>query len=220
MPRLLPFSLLAASLLGVGCSRAPVAPNRPTEPGPGAEPVTAEASLYRPGDFVVYRYSGLFSETPVELRESVLSRRGARLEIEVVARRGAEERRWIQVVTDTPENREANRVDALYEVVGGRRVRLANDRNRDLFRLYEWTTITQTGPARDQREVACAQRIGDSELRCSCHEARLDWHGRSLRAVQSECPDFLWTHGPSRIWDEGSDEDAWRVDILEYGRAD
>lgn len=212
MRSLAPALLLA--LAAGGCARAPIPASRTAErPADGS-------SLYRQGDFVVYRYSGLFSEEPVELREEIVARAGDRLEIEVRARRGAEERRWVQVVTDTAENREANRLDALFEVVGGERVRLANEGNRDIFRLYEWTLIDREAPERDRREVACQQRIGGQLLDCSCHEAQLDWHGRTLRSVQSECPGFLWTHGPARIWDEASGEEAWRLEVLEQGRRD
>lgn len=39
----------------------------------------------------------------------------------MTAQRGDARRQWIQVVTDTADNRENNVVDALYEIVDGER---------------------------------------------------------------------------------------------------
>ena len=36
----------------------------------------------------------------------------------------------------------------------------------------------------------------------------------------SECPEFLWTHGPSRFVDAATGEAILEVEVVEAGRAD
>ena len=110
----------------VACAGAPPAPS-----SAAVEPRTR----YRVGDFVVYRYSGAFTTAPVELREEVRAQEGERLRIDVTLARGSERSRWVQVLTDTPENQRNNVIDALYELVNEHAVRLDNVDNRDAFRL-------------------------------------------------------------------------------------
>lgn len=78
-----------------------------------AETRAGSTTRYRPGDYIVYRYSGSYSEQPVFLEERIERVEGNRLWIHVIASRGEERREWIQVVTDTAENQEHNRIDEL-----------------------------------------------------------------------------------------------------------
>lgn len=180
---------------------------------------TASTTRYRPGDFIVYRYSGAFSPAPVTLREEVRAQDGNRLRIDVTATRGAEERRWIQVLTDTPENQRNNVIDALYEIIDGKPIRLENHDNRDAFRLYEWILIMPEGRATDVAQAPCERVIGGTRSACTCTTGKNSWHGRAVHFEVAECPDFLWTHADGRFWDPASGEDVHRTEIIEAGRA-
>ncbi len=63
---------------------------------PDAKPLAAPTTRYRVGDFIVYRYSGAFSTTPVLLREEVRAQQGNRLRIDVTA--GGEIARFEQIL--------------------------------------------------------------------------------------------------------------------------
>lgn len=197
--------LVTGLLLAMGCATAAPAPRK-----------GAPATRYRVGDFIVYRYSGAFTAEPVLLREEIVSQEGNRLEIDVTATRGEERRRWIQVVTDTPENQSGNVVDELYEVVGGERKRLDNPGNRELLRLYEWTVLTPDGPATETGSERRTIRLAGKAFDCEVRLGSIPWRGRPLRLETSRCPDLVWTHGPARFWEDGKG-DVWRAEIVELG---
>lgn len=202
-------SAFAALLLLASCSGG--APR-------GAPPPAAGGTRYEVGDFIVYRYTGAFTPAEVTLREEVTARRGDRLRIEVTATRGGEIRRWIQVVTDTPANQRDNVIDALYEVRDGAPVRLVNAGNQDAFRLYAWTFLEPEGRATDKRAAPCEKEIAGARFSCTCTAGRNRWRGRLVRFDESECPGFLWTHGPGAYVDESTGEDVLRTTVLESGR--
>jgi len=178
---------------------------------------SAPPTKYRTGDFVVYRYSGLFSRLPVLLREEVVAQRGNRLSIEVTARRGDEERRWVQVVEDTPGNRAANRVEELVELKDGKRIRLENRDNRDLVQLYEWTLIFPEGPATDRRLVPCSDRVEGQSFSCECVSARVRMMGHPVEIVERSCADFLWTHSSSLARDMETGDVIQKVEVVQAG---
>lgn len=171
---------------------------------------TAPSTRYRQGDFIVYRYSGAFSSAPVTLREEVRAQEGNRLRIDVTATRGAEERRWIQVLTDTPENQRNNVIDALYELIDGKPVKLEHKDNRDAFRLYEWILVMPEGRATDLQQGPCERVLGGTRSACTCTTGKNSWPGRAIHFEEAECPDFLWTHADGRFWDPSSGEDVHR----------
>jgi len=173
---------------------------------------------YRVGDYVVYRYQGPGLAEPVTLREEVSAQEGNRLRIDVTATRPAAERRWIQVLTDTPENQKANKLDALYEQVDGKWERLANEGNRDVYRLYDWTLFTPDAPASGIAKTECLRDILGHQQTCRCTRAQSVWKGAVLFFEDTECPDFLWTHGTQRFTDAANGEDVMRVDVIEQGR--
>ncbi|MGC4120002.1 MAG: hypothetical protein QM765_36570 [Myxococcales bacterium] len=173
---------------------------------------------YRVGDYVVYRYEGRGLAEPVTLREEVTAQEGNRLRIDVTATRAADERRWVQVLTDTPENQQANKLDALYESKSGAFVRLANEGNQDVYRLYEWTLFNPDKPASGVLKSECRRPVLAHELTCRCTNAQSEWKGAVLLFEATECPDFLWTNGPSRFTDAATGEDVLKVEVVEQGR--
>jgi len=178
----------------------------------------ASGTRYQLGDTVTYRYSGAALCSPVMLRESVVAREGNRLRIDVSARRGTEVRSWVQVLTDTPENQRANRLDALFEETpDGRLVRLENPDNRDLYRLYEWTVVNPDGKASEVATAPCERTVGRTYA-CTCTRGRNAWKGRPVRFESAACPGFVWTHAGSRFWDEETGEDVLRVEVAESAR--
>lgn len=178
----------------------------------------ASGTRYRVGDTVTYRYSGAALCMPVFLRESVVAREGNRLRIDVTARRGAEVRSWVQLLTDTPENQRANRLDALYEEgPDGRLTRLENADNRDLYRLYEWTVVNPDGKASEVGTTPCERTVGTT-LACTCTRGRNAWQGRPVRFESAACPGFVWTHAGSRFWLDDTGEDVLRVEVVETAR--
>lgn len=201
--------LCAVVLWLAACASAPPAPSSAP-----AEPHTR----YRAGDFIVYRYRGAFTPAPVELREEVRAQEGERLRIDVTLSTAGARSRWIQVLTDTPENQRDNVIDALYEVVDGRPVRLENPDNRDAFRLYEKTLIMPEGRATDVREAHCQRAIGDRDYACTCTSGKNSWRGRAILFEVSRCEGFLWTHGPSRCWDAATGEDLHVTEVTAVGR--
>jgi len=146
------------------------------------------------GDYVVYDVRGAMLDASVEMREVVLARRGNTLVLAVELRRGQDRLHWLQVVTDTEENRKSDKVDALYVLEDDGVLRqLPNEGNADIMRLSAWTlppcdfsrveprdsmprrVVVGTGasletlPAVCQRlHLSCAERPGVLEL-CQSH---------------------------------------------------
>jgi len=182
----------------------------PLGPAPGCR--TVQPSV---GDSVLYRYSGSYTDLPVELEEQVVAQRGLQLEIDVHARRGEERRHWVQIVTDTPYNRERNIVDALYLVRDGERHRLSNEHNRDLLRCYEWTYLEPDGSPAGVVEDQMELRFAGRRYVCRRSTGRLSWHGHPIRFVYHRCPEFPWYHGPGWWEDMESGEIVWQVGVVE-----
>lgn len=199
---------VAGSVVGsvVGCG-----PARPPE-GP-AGPKTR----FREGDFVVYRYTGTYTKEPVVLREQILAQDGLVLRIGVSVRRGIDERKWVQVVTDTPDNRKGNVVDALYLDDHGNLRRLDNKKNADLYALYEWTYLVPDGKpltvVDGKREVT----LQGARFECDVHGGKTKVQGRIVSFEEVECPEFLWTHAGARFWDEGTGEELYKADVVAFG---
>jgi hypothetical protein len=193
------------------------------------EPTTAEAAVsppprsdeaatrYREGDYVVYRYEGRFSETPVQLVEEVTRTEGNRLWIRVVARRGSEVRQWVQVVTDTVANRDANVIDELYELREGQEIPLVNEANADLLRLYEWTLPDCQGATEGAAMSGEPVEITGESFDCTCTTATQSCAGEPASVEVCECPGFLWSHARALITHEGVPEPFWSMRVVEHG---
>jgi len=196
-----------------GTGPEPVVPDTVAETG--AEAV----SDYRAGNYVLYRYEGSALEQPVDLREEVLEQKGLRLTIEVTATRGEESRQWIQVVTDTAENRSNNVIDELYEVVDGERRRLPNVDNEDAFRLYGWTLPPMcSGPADSKPTEVREVSITGEKHDCSCERAEQMCDDRSTNFEICDCESFLWTHAEGTITDAETNQVLWSIRVVEHGR--
>ncbi|MCC7109709.1 MAG: hypothetical protein IT382_10500 [Deltaproteobacteria bacterium] len=198
--------LPACAVVIVGCSTVPQAAT--STPAP---------TRYRVGDFIVYKYAGNFSSDAVLLSEDIVAQEGNRLTIVVQAKRGDESRKWEQVVTDTPENQKAEKIDELYDLSGGGRVRLANESNKDVYRLYDWTI-----PPIDSRPVSVestseALVIGNTAFTCSVENGKFAPDGHIQEFHFATCPDFLWVNGPARVI-ASNDEVLWERQIVEFGR--
>lgn len=203
-------SLLGSAILALSCA-SPAPP--PAHVGARRAPGTR----FRVGDFVVYRYTGLFTPEPVELRERIIAQDGARLTIDVVATRGSEQRHWEQIVTDTADNGRNNVVDELYEHVGAERRKLANAGNADLMRLYAWTVLQPDGKAHDVHTDKAMFTIARDNFTCDRTSGRNEWHGRKLQFESFVCPEFLWSHARARFWDDGTGEEILRADVEDSG---
>ena len=196
--------LLALALLAAGCAATPAS-------------TSSSGTRYRLGDYVVYRYGGPALAEPVTLREEVVAQEGSRLRIDVTATRQSGERAWVQVLTDTPRNQRDNVVDALWEKVDGRYVKLANRRNRDLYRLYDWALFKPDKPSRDIGSEPCKVELAGAIFKCTCSYAMTTFKGTSVRVKESQCPEFLSTHGQSDVWPEVG-EPVFYADVAETGR--
>jgi hypothetical protein len=183
--------------------------------------LTACAALptrYRVGDFVVYSYQGAALAEPVKLREEIVAQQGNHLRIDVTATRASgTTRTWAQVVTDTPSNQRKNVIDALYEKTAAGWVKLANKKNREVYRLYEWTLFTPDKPQRDVEQQPCKEEIAGQRFACTCTYGLTTFRGQSVRIKESECADFVWTHGPSDVWPMAG-EPPYTADVIEAGR--
>lgn len=204
-PLLLALTLLS-SLPVVACG-----PGKPPE-GP-----TGPRTRFREGDFVVYRYTGTYTKEPVVLREQILAQKGLELRIGVSVRRGIDERKWVQVVTDLPENRKNEVVDALFLEDHGNLRRLENKKNHDLYALYEWTFLLPDGKpltvADEKRELT----IQGTHFDCDVRVGKTKVQGRVLSFEEVDCPDFLWTHAGGRFWDEATSEEVYRAEVVAFG---
>jgi hypothetical protein len=174
---------------------------------------------YRLHDRIVYRYAGSLLSSEVLLEERITDVNGNRLRIEVTARRatdaGEEVRRWIQVVTDTEDNRTADRVDELYELdAEGHATRLSNEGNEDLVELYEWTLpAIEWGEPGEERRATEELEISGQRYRCEVSTTPLPSVGEDATMSLSECPELVWTNGPARLVRGG--EVLWSVEVVE-----
>ena len=213
--------LVAPLLLAVafGCSGAPAR----AEPGPTPPPATAvletpAATRYRVGDYVVYAYSGSALKGPLTLTEEIVAQDGLRLEIQVTAKRGSEERRWVQVVTDTPENRRNDKLDELYLVVDGKRERLANEGNADVYRLYEWIMPPIEGPLRDKAQARRKIDIAGRSYELICTTGRQTVGKQEAEVELWDGEAFLWTKARTTMRAVDGGEMLYQVVVQETGR--
>ncbi|MEZ4224275.1 MAG: hypothetical protein R3B13_25220 [Polyangiaceae bacterium] len=222
----------SAAMLGCAGPNAasPAAPTKPAaassespepaappacDPGPGQPP-----TKYRQGDWVLYRYSGSFTSAPVMLREEVTKQCGNHLEIEVNVERASERRRWLQVLTDTPENQANNVVDELYVYEGDEKRRLANEKNADIYRLYEWTVVNPDGKPTGLSTTSGWSALAGLPFRCQRTMGESSWQKRPIGFESSDCDAFLWTHGTVRFWEKDGGADVLRVEVLDFGKGE
>jgi hypothetical protein len=165
----------------------------------------------------VYSYTGEGLPQPVTLREEIVQRDGLRLHIQVEARRGSQVRRWVQVVTDTPQNQANNVIDELYELIGAERRRLANKDNRDVYRLYEWTFPPSLEGRGEPTSFNHTVSIEDRPMAADCQRIPVAVGGTP--AVMENCTSraFLWTNIFGRLYRESDNATLWQVSVETYG---
>jgi predicted DNA-binding antitoxin AbrB/MazE fold protein len=211
----------APALVLFACSPPAAAPEAPTKtPAPAtSKTTTAEPpTRYRVGDYVEYLYSGSALPAPVKLKEQITLQEGNRLRIEVEASREGEISRWIQVVIDTPENRENEVIAELYEVRDGSPVRLDNESNRDVYRLYAWTIPPLKAKPRFVAREARQMSFGGTSFQCSVEKSELEQDGAVLALEFATCDDFLWNNGPAEIRNTTTGELVWRREPVQFGQ--
>ncbi len=208
--QLLPALIVLSCFACGGASSASEATATPDDES-GAAPLTR----YEVGDTITYEYAGAFSEAPVVLTETIESVEGAQLRIRVDATRGDETRQWIQVVTDTEENRDANVIDALYEVQDGEEVLLENEGNRDLLRLYAWTLPPCRGPSEAVGSETNDVDVAGQSLSCECKTVTMTCADAPARMTTCDCPDLVWTHGGGRVVLDGQEEPFWSMTVTD-----
>lgn len=173
----------------------------------------ARKTLYAVGDWVEYHYSGAWLESEVRLREEVVSARGARLELQVTATRPGEARSWIQVVIDTKANRDANKVEELFELVDGERVPLGVD---EIGGLYAWvlpeTVKPPIGPGPPAEQAILALPDGQ-KIRASCTSPQFDG---DVTARFCDSDEFLWTHVEATFTDPAKGV-VWQMKVTGAG---
>lgn len=183
----------------------------------GAPPAPAGTSRYEVGDYVAYRFSGSFRESPVLLSEEVIAKDGDHLTFLVRWTSGAQRRAWMQSVTDTPENERDNRVDRLVEILSsGEAVPLANAGNADLLRLYAGTYLRPDAPPHDVRQEAVVVTVCGRKVRAQRTRGRQAVAGKDYEFEEDVSPDFLWTRVGARY---GQGEDLlYRADVVRCSR--
>lgn len=229
-------AIVAPAILVLGCgAAAPPTRTAPAlQPAATAEPTAATGSAsasaaatppaaepgtrYRIGDYVVYRYDGSALPAPVTLTEEIVAQQGLRLEIQVTARRGTEQRRWIQVVTDTPENRSNDVVDELYLVENGQRKRLANENDADVYRLYQWIIPPVEGPLRDVQKTERAVDVAGQRYELTCATGRQTIDGKEADVEMCDGEAFLWTKAKTMMRAVDGGEVLYRVSVQDAGR--
>lgn len=198
--------LAAPSLVACG--------SKPPPPAEAPKPTTR----YRVGDWVVYRYSGSFTKEPVVVREEVVERKDLTLRIAVRAQRGVDRRTWVQVVTDTKENREANKVDALFLEDHGTLKPLANTGNRDLRELWSWTVLTPDAPSTKDTPTKRDVKIGATTFPgCDVTTGEATFAKRKLRFEEVVCEEFLWKHAGATWTDPENGEEVYRAEVVGFG---
>lgn len=176
-----------------------------------------QGSKYKVGDFIEYRYSGAFRENPILLTEEVIAKTGTLLTILVHLKSSTEERKWKQIVTDSPENQRSNKVDRLIEVLSPTtEVELLNKGNSDLLRLYRGTYLTPDGPAInvtiDRIELSvCGQKVLAKRTR---GQQSVNHKVYTFESYESD--DFLWTNIGSQ-YTAGS-EVFYKAEVTRCGR--
>lgn len=178
-----------------------------------------EGSRFQVGDYIVYRYTGSFTKLPVVLRQRVVEKNLLRVVIDVVAERGSERRRWIQVITDQPEHRKENVIDELYEVVGGERRRLENVGNKDLHRLYEWSQAPCTGEHREAGHADIELAVAGAKFHCTCTKALRECLGKDAQVETCECENFVWLYASGEATALDDRTAIWKATVERFGNA-
>lgn len=173
---------------------------------------------YQTGDFVVYRYSGEYTEHPVVVEEVIDKVEGHRLSIHVTATRGEEKREWVQVVTETPEDGMNGTLEELYEIHSGASVKLDHRSFRDILRLSEWMLAPCGGGPEPPTEEKRTISIAGENFDCSCRSDDHQCDQEPFVMSACECPDFVWTQASAELRHAEGGHVMWNREVVEHGR--
>jgi len=216
---------LLTFLLAVGCGSGSQSVSETTVSDSDAESNTEESgddqtacSRYRVGDYVVYEQTinhpdeGSWTATLVEVVEE---QDCARLVLHDWMDIRGERREWRIHLTDTPENQQANRPDAVYIRRGEEWVEAGWDELVETFSVG----IDVDGPT---EEVSVEQGTCDvtgEQLPCSIRTTVGTVLGNPARVVCSRSEAFLWTNiGCEYLATDGSETTYMRMVPLRHGR--
>jgi hypothetical protein len=132
-------------------------------------PCFAEPAL-EVGDYVVYRLSGSYTPTPIELRKEVVAKQGDRVVIDVTLARGDERLRWI-----------AHEPDTLHDLVpadGALALPIppAASASPETAFLEGWS-------------FSCTRTFGETV-----------WNGVPVKVRSTTCPEFSWGRWEQSMW--------------------
>jgi hypothetical protein len=175
-----------------------------------AEP---EADTRKPGDYVVYRFSGSFRKTPLVLTERVVDRKGALLTIDVTAEAGDQKRELRVKIDDAPFAK--NEVVSVARLEGG----TEKPANLDAYEAL----MAETTLAADQNEAFLGVEdvvldLGGTLLPCrkASYRVRVGKRQATLHTLASD--GFAWGDVGGEIT-AASGKVLYRAEVVEVGRA-
>jgi hypothetical protein len=177
-------------------------------------PDGSDATARKPGDFVVYRFSGSFRKTPLTLTQRVIDRRDAILTVDVTASSGADKRAFRVKINDAPE--------AKNEVVSVARLESGVEKPASLD-AYE-RLLAEATLAADQNEAFLGTEdvlidIGGAPLPChkASYRVRVGAKQATLHTLSSD--GFAWGDVGGEITAAGG-KVLYRAEVLEAGHTD
>jgi hypothetical protein len=173
-----------------------------------------DANARKPGDFVIYRFSGSFRKTPLTLTQRVVDRRDAILTVDVTAESGAEKRSLRVKINDAPGAK--NEVVSVARLEGGKEKPASLD-------AYE-ALMAEAMLAADQNEAFLGAEevlvdIGGVPLPChkASYRVRVGNKQATLRTLSSD--GFAWGDVGGEITTPGG-KVLYRAELLEAGHTD
>ena len=169
---------------------------------------TARAAL-EVGEFIVFRFEGLFAPAPVVVRQELLERRGKRMVIDVHVERGGERLHYVHVARDAPSPAPYQVEDA-YQVGGGQRQKL--DISSHLQQLRSWTEPALDGPAAFTHRSSVENHLG----RCFADWHAGVWRGRKVSVGRYDCG-LPWPQPLGEVTDALTGDRIMAASIVERG---
>lgn len=152
-------------------------------------------SKYKVGDFVEYKFSGTYRETPIFLREEVIEKVGLQLTILVEKIAGGSKTTWKQIVVDTEENQRSNRVERLLEISEtGADLELKNTNNGDLLRLFSGTFLDIKSPMKNITSANSKILVCGVEYPVTIIRGSQEVGGKTYDFEAYESDLFVWKH--------------------------
>lgn len=197
---------------------APPAPSEAAEKTAAAAPAPAKladpAATRMPGDFVVHRFSGSFSETPITLTQRVNARSGNTLVIDITFEEGDVKQVLRVRMDDSPEKR--GEVLSVARVEGNKEKRVSID-------AYE-KLMARTAVSADENEEVLGREevsvdVGGAAMPANktTYRVRIGKHEGTLRTLQSDR--FAWGDLGGEITTENG-KVVYKAELVEAGHGD